>query len=91
MTGNIGADNSMENTVNINEMGTTGLIDFVINARSIRGDYQRLQKAVAVIRWRYGKQAVIPFCKAIWASMDTNRWARRRMARQLGSFGYEVA
>jgi hypothetical protein len=77
--------------MNINEMGTTGLVDFVINAWSIRGDYQRLQKAVGVIRRRYGKQATIPFCKAIWASMDSNRWARRRMARQLASFGYEVA
>ena len=71
------------------EMGTTGLCAWVIaGPGGYYRDWQRLQKACGIIRRRHGKGAVVRFCAAIWATLDRNKWARNRMARQLRSFGY---
>ena len=73
---------------NINDMGTTGLVDFVLDLPNgrVRGQWNRIQKATAVIRRRYGAKAIPFFCKAVWAKLclvTTNISMRRSTQNRL--------
>lgn len=81
-------------TINPESMGTTGLVQFVLDIRTDANGhscrYNRLRKAVSVVRARHGDRAIIPFCKAIWAKVSTNIHDRRHFGKLLALFGFEA-
>lgn len=65
------------------DMGTTGLVAWVLASGGLRGGYNRLQRAAAVIRRR--GLSVERFCDALMAEAGGNRWLRERLSRQARS------
>lgn len=84
----------MNNAINPADMGTTGLVDYVLDIRresnGYKNRYNRIRKAVSIIRARFGAKAIPFFCKAVWAKVGTNIHDQRAFRGYLGMFGFEA-